>query len=218
MSLSQLKYDNCAYTHQLKESISPGDYMLQTPRPCQPCFVAAPGIMIGGFGASLCENLIDVDSELMNLTRKASDCPSKKYLPGATQAVCGKVTNFKECAEDLKVANFLTREDTLISNPRCTNKERSVNRWEWLCRDPRDKAIVPFPWFVANRIVVKDAHRPLMPTPIDQSVAMPSAQPSKCSSPLDEQFTHREFEKKPNSFPCSSWKNDSVQFGVCGKF
>jgi hypothetical protein len=57
-----------------------------------------------------------------------------------------------------------------------------------------------------------------MPTPIDQSVAMPSAQPSKCRTPLDEQFTHREFERKTNPFPCSSWKNDSVQFGVCGKF
>jgi hypothetical protein len=218
MSLSQLKYDDCAYTQTLKQSISPGDYMLQTPRPCQPCFVASPGIMVGGYGASLCENLIDVDSELMNITRKASDCPSKKYLPGATQAVCGKLTHARECAEDLKVTNFLTPEDTLISNPKCTNKERSVNRWEWLCRDPRERAIVPFPWFVANRIVVKDSHRPLMPELVDQSVAMPKPQSSKCSTPLDEQFNHREFEKKTYPFPSSTWKNDSVQFGVCGKF
>jgi len=66
--------------------------------------------------------------------------------------------------------------------------------------------------------VVKDAHRPLMPKLIDQSVAMPVAQPSKCTTHLDEQFTHRQFEKQTYPFPSSTWKNDSVQFGVCGKF
>ena len=34
-------------------------------------------------------SLIDVDSELMNLTRSASNCPSKKYVPDGSQ--CGKV-------------------------------------------------------------------------------------------------------------------------------
>lgn len=218
MSLSQLKYDDCAYTHKLRESISPGDYMLQTPRPCQPCFVSTPGVMVGGFGASLCENLIDVDSDLMNITRKASDCPSRKFLPGANDNLCGKITHPKNCGEDLSVTNFLTREDTLISNPKCTNKERSINRWEWLCRDPRDRAIVPFPWFVANRIVVKDAHRPLVPTLLDQSKALPQYKPSKCATHLDEQFTHRDFEKKTYPFQCSTWKNDNIQFANCGNY
>jgi hypothetical protein len=79
MSVNRLKYDDCAYTHRLNESVSPGDYMIRTPKPCNPCFVVTPGVFVNGWGASLCEkDLVDVNSELLNITRKASDCPSKK--------------------------------------------------------------------------------------------------------------------------------------------
>lgn len=180
MSLNALKYDDCAYTHQLKESISPGDYMLGTPRPCDPCFVVNPGVFVDRFGASLCEKeLVDVSSELLNITRKASDCPSKKYLPRA-EPFCN-ATHYKECS-------FLVPEETLISNPKCTGKETTVNRWEWLCRNPQDKALMPFDWFIANRTIVKDSHRPCLAKPVDQTVALPPPQKNKCKSYMDEQF------------------------------
>lgn len=186
MSLSGLKYDDCAYVHKLNESVSPGDYMLDRPY-CDPCFVVSPGVNVGGFGASLCEKeLIDVNSELLNITRKASDCPSKKYLP--SDATMCKATHYRECA-------FLTPEDTLISNPKCTGKETTVNRWEWLCRQPQDKAIVPFPWFVANRTIVKDAHRPCISKPLPQDAAMPPKQPvNTCVSYLDQQFKEGQWQ------------------------
>lgn len=186
MSLNALKYDDCAYTHQLRESISPGDYMINTPRPCNPCFVVSPGIFVDKFGAALCEKeLVDVNSELLNITRKASDCPSKKYLPKA-EPFCN-ATKYKECS-------FLTPEDTLISNPKCTNKEVTVNRWEWLCRNPQEKAMMPFEWFVANRTITKDSHRPNISTPMDQAVALPPSQKNKCKSHLDEQFQEGEWK------------------------
>jgi hypothetical protein len=187
MSLNSLKYDNCAYTHTLNESISPGDYMISTPRPCDPCFVVTPGVNVDRFGASLCGNeLIDVSSELLNITRKASDCPSKKYLP-SEKPFC-TATNFREC-------QFLTPEDTLISNPKCTGKETTVNRWEWLCRNPVDHAIRPFDWFIANRTIVKDSHRPCLNTPLSQDVALPPVQKSSCASYMDEQFKEGEWKK-----------------------
>jgi hypothetical protein len=220
MSFNNLKYDNCAYTHQLKESVSPGDYMLNTPKPCKPCFVASPGVNLGGFGASICDNLVDVDSELMNITRKASDCPSKHYLPGETYNgnVCGKMNKMIECADD-SVVNFLTAEDTLISNPKCTNKERTVNRWEWLCRQPQDNAIRPFDWYIANRLVVKDSHRPLVPTLLDQSSALPPKKTNKCSTYLDEQFTntHTQWKKTNNGPQNAQWKYDNIQYTNCDK-
>lgn len=197
MSLNGLKYDNGTYSHQLRESVSPGDYMLGTPRPCDPCFVSSPGVPLGGFGASLCEkNIVDVSSELLNITRKVSDCPSKKYIPQA-EPFC-KGTNYKECS-------FLTPEDTLLSNPKCTGKEATVNRWEWLCRQPQDKAIVPFPWFISNRLVVKDNHRPLVCKPMDQSASLPSMAPiagtgAGCSSELDAQFMEGDWTKQANNY------------------
>ena len=187
MSLNALKYDDPAYKHHLNESIGPGDYMINTPRPCDPCFVSAPGVALGGFGASLCEKeLVDINSELLNITRKASHAPTQHYLPSAAP-LC-KSTDYKECS-------FLTREDTLISNPKCTNKETTVNRWEWLCRNPQDKAEIPFNWFISNRTIVKDNHRPLIPNPIPQDNALPARQQPQCATHLDEQFNIGEWTK-----------------------
>lgn len=197
MSLTGLKYDDCSYTHVVKESISPGDYMLQTPRVCDPCFVVTPGVNVDRFGASLCEkNLIDVDSELLNITRKASDCPGKKFLPTA-EPFCN-ATNYKEC-------DFLTPEDTRLSNPLCTGKESTINRWEWLCRNPQDKALMPFDWFIANRTIVKDNHRPCLAKPMDQTSALPPVKKSPCATYLDQQF-HENSWQQPTlaGFPCAS--------------
>jgi len=196
MSLKSLKYDDCAYTHSLRESIGPGDYMIGTPRPCDPCLVVSPGINVDRFGASLCQkNMVDVSSELLNITRKASDCPSKKYIPKA-EPFCN-ATNFRECTD-------LVPEETLISNPKCTGKETTVNRWEWLCRNPQDKALMPFDWFIPNRLIVKDSHRPLVEKPVDQGAALPSAQASKCKTYMDEQFQEGSWNqqfKGPSQFP-----------------
>jgi hypothetical protein len=205
MSLTGLKYDDCSYTHVLKETISPGEYMLTTPKVCDPCFVVSPGIMVDRFGASLCEKeLIDVNSELLNITRKASDCPSKKFLP-QPEALC-TTTNYKEC-------EFLTPEDTRLSNPICTGKEITVNRWEWLCRNPQDKAIMPFDWFIANRTIIKDAHRACLNQPLDQTKALPTQQKNKCMSYLDEQFQEGQWKNQLNT----SQSTNSLFLSPCNK-
>jgi hypothetical protein len=133
---------------------------------------------------------------------------------------CGTLKNAVECAEDNNVTRFLTREDTLISNPKCTNKERTINRWEWLCRDPRERALLPFDRLIANRLIVKDAHRPLKPTMIDQTSALPKQTQSKCSSYFDQQFieARTEINKEIPTFPLTQWKYDNVQFANCGNF
>ena len=113
--------------------------------------------------------LIDVDSELMNLTRSASNCPSKKYVPDGSQ--CGKV-NKEEQLQHGKDC-FFTVEDTRISNPACNLRGTGWNRFEWLCLDPQDRVLIPFDYNISNRIVVKDNHRPCIPTPIDVNLSLP---------------------------------------------
>jgi hypothetical protein len=208
MSLNALKYDDCSYTHQLRESISPGDYMIGTPRPCDPCFVVSPGVTVDRFGASLCDkNLVDVNSELLNITRKASDCPSKKYVPSA-DPYC-QVTHFKECTS-------LVPEETLISNPKCTGKEATINRWEWLCRNPQDKALMPFDWFIPNRLVAKDSHRPCLQKPLDQHLALPPAQAPKCKNYMDEQFQEGDWKNMVPRQPQQPY-HSQVVLATCQK-
>ena len=86
MSFARLNFDDDAYVTKLNESVSPGQYMIATPRMgcSDDCSYYAPGVNLDKFNDGMCEKqLIDVDSELIGITRKDSRCPSKKYLPRA---------------------------------------------------------------------------------------------------------------------------------------
>lgn len=165
MSWNRPRYDDCTYKHRLAETIGPGEYMTQTPSSCDNCAYYAPGVVLNGKSGSLCEkNLIDVDSELIGITRKYSQCPADKYLPQA-DPFCNK-KDMQECVD-------LVPEPTLISNPKCTNKEVTVNRWEWLCQDPQRNALMPFDFMINNSLIVKDNHRPHLERPLSQTMALP---------------------------------------------
>ena len=168
MSYSRLNFDDDTYVTKLNESVGPGLRQIETPRVAcnSDCTYYAPGVNLNRFDDGMCEKeLIDVDSEMMGITRQASRCPARKYLP-SEQPFCKAKALTKDCT-------FLASEPTLISNPKATNKETTVNRWEWMCKNPQQKALIPFDWNVSNRLVVKMMHRPCKPNPIDQSAALP---------------------------------------------
>jgi hypothetical protein len=191
MSFARLPYDEDTYKQALYQSIGPGEYYAATPlNSCGQCFVPSPSVRIDRSGAAVCEaaSLVDVDSELIGITRRKTKCPAGQYLPGDAKYVpCEPRKLAKDC-------NVLDAEDTRLSNPPCTLRGRGWNRWEWLCKNPQDTALMPFDYNVANRIVVKDNHRPCVPTPMDQSAAFPpetDADPSykvPADAPLFPQF------------------------------
>jgi hypothetical protein len=81
MSFNRLMYDNCAYQHQLSESVGTLSYVLDPNRfeNCNKCRMEL-GI-VGGTGVSHIKgNLVDLESDLRNQTRLQSKCPSMKYL------------------------------------------------------------------------------------------------------------------------------------------
>lgn len=167
MNFTRLNYDTCTYKTNLRSSVGPGDYMLATPTiECQACFVADPLLAPKGKGVAACTNkpLVDVDSELIGISRKASRCPSDKYIPTAEQ-FC--TTN------KLADCRAIPLEDTRVSNPPCTLRSTGWNRWEWLCQNPQDKALIPFDFNISNRIVVKDNHRPCVQKPVSQTPILP---------------------------------------------
>ena len=195
MSFCRLNWDNCTYKQNLKQSIGTADYVLGTPRiDCKACFPADPAIRLASVpgiskGGGECNSPIDVDSELKLLGRKASNCPTQKHLPRETP-FCAAV-KIPDC-------QAIPREDTRISNPSCTMRCTGINRWEWLCKNPQDKSLVPFDYNISNRIIVKDNHRPCVRDPIDQSAALPppndivvSYDPTGCMRPnMDIPSTH----------------------------
>jgi hypothetical protein len=168
MSFSRAAYDEGAYSHALRESLGPNDYMLSTPRiDCNGCFYPSPHVRVDRYGGAVCEKeIVDVDSELLGITRKYSRCPKQKYMPTGNE-FCQKKP-MREC-------DFLSPEDTRYSNPPCTLRSRGWNRWEWLCQNPQDKAIEPMQRFIHSKTVVKDNHRPCIPRPQESDPSLPPA-------------------------------------------
>ena len=175
MSFNRLNYDTCAYKQNLYQSVGPGEYRLtEPPNTEEICFSDSPHIRMQYQGVSVSQDkpLIDVDSELMNITRAATNCPSRKYIPDGTQ--CGMVDPRDE--EKNKVHGkecFFSVEDTRLSNPPCTLRGTGWNRWEWLCLNPQERVLIPFDYNINNRLVVKDNHRPCIPRPIDVNLSLP---------------------------------------------
>ena len=175
MSFNRLNYDTCAYKQNLYQSVGPGEYRLTGPPNTEEiCFAESPQIRLQYQGVSVPQDkhLIDVDSELMNLTRPATNCPSRKYIPDGSQ--CGLVDPRDEEKNKIHGKDcFFTVEDTRLSNPPCTLRGTGWNRWEWLCLDPQERVLMPFDHNINNRLVVKDNHRPCIPKPLDVDLSLP---------------------------------------------
>lgn len=179
MSQVSLRQDSCSYKEQLRRSIGPGMYMLSTPaNDCGVCgqdVPADPYLRWQSWGPGFCQpgQTVDVGSELLGLNYRASKCSGNQYLPGKFDnskrpCVAPGTTNPRNC--------MAPTEATRLSNPPCTLRGTGWNRWEWLCENPQDKAIIPFEWNVAYRNVAKDNHVPCMPQPVDESAFQPKAQ------------------------------------------
>jgi hypothetical protein len=173
MSFNRLNYDTCSYKHVLAESVGTLEYQLSTPKvSCDPCYPRDPKYRLQNSGVSVSKksDLIDIDSELMNINRGASNCPSKKFIPNVDKN--GEINNneenihFKEC-------DTPNVEDTRLSNPPSNLRGTGWNRWEWLCEDPQERVLIPFDYNINNRLIVKDNHRPCIPKPINQNAALP---------------------------------------------
>ena len=208
MSFNRLNYDTCAYKRILSESTGPGIYQLNKPQiDCEQCYPYPPTVRLQSQGDSVFsdQSRIDTDSELIGITRKYSRCPTKKYIPNCPYCKCstgypcgqGVATACGSCAEKLKRGEmctenklrhwkdcFIPSEDTRFSNPVSNLRGTGFNRWEWLCLDPQEKIFHPYDFNINNRLIVKDNHRPIIPTPIDATPQLPVGGSLPCDNTL----------------------------------
>jgi hypothetical protein len=73
---TRLPYDPCAYQKQLSESTAPYSYQVLPDKfeNCQRC-------VYDHYTRPFDADVVDVESELQNITRPASKCPTRKYNP-----------------------------------------------------------------------------------------------------------------------------------------
>jgi hypothetical protein len=194
MASVSLQNDACSYQEKLRRTVGPGMYMLGTPAndvgpECTRDISADPFLRFQGWGPNTCApgKAVDDGSELWGLNYKASKCSADQYTPGkySAKGACAVAGtgNPRACAAPT--------ESTRLSNGPCTLRGTGWNRWEWLCYDPQDKALVPFEWNVSYRTVVKDNHTPILEAPMDQTMFVPTAgrDPAQASAPVDPKDT-----------------------------
>jgi hypothetical protein len=201
MSFNKLNYDTCSYKQVLTESIGPGEYQLGKPQSsCEPCFNKDPRMRVQRDGLGLGTRLknIDIDSELLNITRDASNCSQKKFNPEFTNK--GYVKNNGTLLPMVECKNMVT-EDTKLSNPPCTLRGTGWNRWEWLPEDPQERVLMPFDYVIPTRNVVRDNHRPLIPEPLDQTSVFPNPN----NDPINN--VYERVDSVPTHPPSVQWRS-----------
>ena len=80
-SSNRLRYDNCAYAKTLAESVSPFAYMMYDGK-----FENGGKCKLDNAWRPYYKEVVDVESDLKNITRPATKCPSLKYNPNCKKS------------------------------------------------------------------------------------------------------------------------------------
>jgi hypothetical protein len=230
MSFNRLKYDNCEVKKYNQESVGPGNYLYDTPIICNNCINDNPRVINQKNGVSLNSHVdwrfyygpVDVESDLFNLNRNSSNCPTKKYIPNCDTKLCsgepcgaGVSENCKDPNNSLRnpwnrfgdnnLVNFpgcfFPTEDTRLSNPSTNLRGTGWNRFDPLCKDPQDQYTFPGQYMTSTRIVVKDNHRPSVILPKVNNMN-PNEQLTPCP--------------KIDGNVCGNYTSPLYQYDVCG--
>ena len=135
MSFNRLMYDSCSYQKSLEESTGTLTYLLNPIKyeNCNKCRVEFG--VIGGTNVSHVQgNLVDVENDLRNITRKSSRCPSKKYIPKCTKTTngddnglpCGPYQLAEKHLKPCTIVNYRPRVNDIgyqLNYPLCNAKD-----------------------------------------------------------------------------------------------
>ena len=170
MSLTRLYNDEKVYTRFVKESEGPGNYRLERDKSSDnagydktQCYVDKKNIRLqkSGVGINKSKSIVDIDSDLRNLTRKLSNDPDKKFKPiydsndeRVNNTRPGDTNSFK-LPEN---CDFKTNSYTRLDNPSSNLRGTGINRWDWLCRNPQSNVFIPFKHSLNTRLIMKDMY------------------------------------------------------------
>lgn len=176
MSNARVGDDRGHLRQTVLETTGPARYVFDRPNPTRAenrrSVTADPRASTQGLPVAMCANtpLVDIDSDLLGLTRRYGKCDSAKYDPRRDSRRCEVRSPISTNAAP---PTPLDTEDCRLQNPPCTLRGTGINRFEWLCADPQSTALEPFPTAVDFRSVAKDNHRPLVEEPLAEHATPP---------------------------------------------
>jgi hypothetical protein len=111
-NMNRTRYDTCAYSQEIKQSVGPGHYVLDPVRyeHCNKCRHELG--LVGGTAVShVAGNLVDLENDLRGQNRPATKCPAYKFIPRADNIVQGK--------EYIKPVQHPAIDTSLLHLPAC---------------------------------------------------------------------------------------------------
>jgi hypothetical protein len=224
MSFNRLLYDNCEAKKYVNQSQGPGNYNMNTPIICNNCIQENPTIQMQKTGVSMNSGVqwrfyggpVDVESDLLNMNRPLSRCPEVKYntknsnvgcenqgFPNGGGVVAGCNPQNKRNGDQNLVdfpSCFLQTDETRLNNPPANLRGTGINRFDPICFNPQDQVLFPGEYQTPTRLVVKDNHRPCVPTPAVNNMIPPlKKMPCTMTSPV-----------------CGNFTQPGYQYDVCG--
>lgn len=229
MSWNRLSSDACEQKKRVYEAVGPGNYRVEQPLNCGSCFQDNPAIIMQKSGVSLqggvawrfYDGPVDVESDLRNLNRPATRCPTGKYIPKCTACGCiyqgqpcgsGVAALCRSCKQGNVKAGRMCGDENVVDFPDCTfpveftrlsscaPRGVGLNRFNPLCLDPQANIFFPGAYQIPTRLVVKDNHRPCVPVPaINSMLPPPRAMPCPKIEPT-----------------CGMFSDALYQYDVCG--
>ena len=156
MSFTRFSSDTARIQKSLEQTTSAGRYMLDKPGPgMQLGFFEDPQIRMQGWGANLCENYVNLESDMLGLTRKTNRDlvdinDHKKNAVIAPPMTWGTVNPIID--------------DSRASCPAWMFRDVENDRWETPFFNPQNNIERPFNFDIQTRILEKDNFKVVYPT------------------------------------------------------
>jgi len=148
MSFTRFHDDPCRIKKQMQETTGLGRYMLNVPgNGDKPCFMEDPYYRLQKWGANLMTNTINLESDLMGLTRSTNrDCQGVNNYK--SQAVNSSKMIYPSCLP--------TTEQPRATDPAWTVRDLEQVNWSILPLNPQENTCIPFQNNLSTRILEKD--------------------------------------------------------------
>lgn len=148
MAFTRFHDDSCRIIKQLQEDTDQGRYMLNVPgNGLTPSYMEDPYIRMQKWGANLQSNTINLESDLLGLTRHLTlDCKeNNEYKQNSVKSERKKYPNQKPFVEQPRA-----------TDPAWTALEIEQNNFEYPFFNPQLNVCMPFQNNLSSRILEKD--------------------------------------------------------------
>jgi hypothetical protein len=148
MSFTRFHDDPCRIQKQLQEMTGPGRYALNVPgNGDKPCFIEDPYVRLQEWGANLRTNSINLESDLLGLTRNLN-------------RDCMKPNNYKNHETNSREVSYPQckpfTDQSRATHPAWEVRDLEQPHWSILQLDPQKNVCIPFKNNQSSRILEKD--------------------------------------------------------------